>query len=47
MATALRRGDVPPGKTLGRLRLELQPRADRKRLELLGACEFVRRTENV
>ena len=40
-------GGVPPGKTLDSFDWGFQPQADRKRLELLGTCEFVRRTENV
>lgn len=47
VAMALRRGGVPPGKTLDGFDWTFQPQADRKRLELLGTCEFVRRTENV
>ena len=38
---------MPPGKTLDGFDWGFQPQADRKRLELFGACEFVRRTENV
>lgn len=38
---------MPPGKTLDGFDWGFQPQADRKWLELLGTCEFVRRTENV
>lgn len=44
---ALRRGGVPPGKTLEGFDWTFQPQADRQLLELLGTCGFVRERKNV
>jgi DNA replication protein DnaC len=47
IATSLKLSGLPPGKTLENFDWTFQPRADRKKLEALATCAFLRARDNV